>query len=74
MALLAVPIGLFSARRYNALALGFGFTGLGFLFFVTERIMLSMGISGVLPGFLAVWAPILIFGTVTLWYIMLKQD
>ena len=74
MALLAVPIGLFMARSYNSFLLSFAFVMIGFLFFISERLLLSMGESFILPSFLAVWSPHLIFGMMGLWFMIYKQE
>ena len=73
MVVLAAPMGLFIARRYNALLVSFGFIGAGFLYFITERILLSLGETATLPPFLAAWAPFLIFFTMSLWFMLHKQ-
>jgi len=74
MAMMAAPIGLFMARQYNGFLLSFSFIMGGFIFFVSERLLLSMGESFILPSFLAVWSPHLIFGTMSLWFTLYKQE
>ena len=74
MAMMAAPIGLFMARQYNGFLLSFAFIMSGFIFFVSERLLLSMGESFILPSFLAVWSPHLIFGTMSLWFTLYKQE
>ena len=74
MVILAAPMGLFIARRYNALLVSFGFIGVGFLYFITERILLSLGETAALPPFLAAWSPFLIFFTMSLWFMLHKQE
>ena len=74
MVVLAAPMGLFMARQYNALLVGFGFVSAGFLYFITERILLSLGETVILPPFLAAWSPFLIFLTMSLWFMLHKQE
>ncbi len=74
MVIMVAPLALFIARRYNALLASFGFTLSGFVFFVSERVLLSLGESGVLPSFLAIWSPFLIFVMMSLWFMLHKQE
>ncbi|WP_374383578.1 LPS export ABC transporter permease LptG [Dongia sp.] len=65
MILLAAPVAHSLHRRERGLAMGmtFGF-GLGFLYFLTDGLVLSLGESGAVPPFLAAWLPILLFAAV----------
>lgn len=74
MVILSVPIGLFMARSYNSMLLNFTFIITGFLFFISERLLLSMGESYTLPSFLAVWSPHLVFGLMGIWFMVYKQE
>lgn len=74
MALLASPIGLFATRQYNGLLVGFGFVIFGFSYFVIEKILISLGENGRLSTFFAVWSPLIIFGTLSSWFILYKQE
>lgn len=74
MVIMAAPLGLFMARQYNALFVSFGFIMASFVFLVSERLLLSLGESAALPSFLAVWSPLLIFGTMSLWFMLYKQE
>lgn len=62
MILLAAPVAHSLHRREHGLAMGMtvGF-GLGFLYFLTDGLVLSLGESGAVPPFLAAWLPILLF-------------
>lgn len=71
---MAVPLGLSLARQYNGLLYGFGFILVGFMFFIAEKLLFSLGESAALPLFLAIWAPLLIFGTMSLWFMLYKQE
>lgn len=73
MALLAAPAGLFVGRQYNIILANFGFLAVGFGYFIVDRLFFSMGSSGDLPLLLAVWAPLFIFGPMTLWIMLHRQ-
>ena len=73
MIFMAVPLGLSLDRQYNGLLYGFGFILVGFMFFIAEKLLFSLGESAALPLFLAIWAPLLIFGTMSLWFMLYKQ-
>lgn len=74
MVIMVAPMALFIPRRYNPLLVSFGFIMSGFVFFVNERLLLSLGESGALPSFLAIWSPLLIFGTMNLLFMLHKQE
>lgn len=64
MILFAAPLGLQLKRSGRQLRWGgLGF-GVGFIFFITERIMLALGESGTVSPTLAVWGPLAVFGVV----------
>ena len=65
MILLAAPVAHSLHRRERGLAAGMtvGF-GLGFLYFLTDGIVLSLGESGAVPPFFAAWLPILLFAAI----------
>lgn len=65
MILLAAPVAHSLHRRERGLAMGmtFGFS-LGFLYFITDGLVLSLGESGAVPPFLAAWLPILLFAAI----------
>ncbi|MFN3397801.1 MAG: LPS export ABC transporter permease LptG [Sulfurimicrobium sp.] len=65
MILLAAPVAHSLQRRERGLAVGvtIGFS-LGFLYFVTDGLVLALGESGAVPPFLAAWLPILLFAAI----------
>ncbi len=74
MILLAAPVALSFGRRdkgvVSGMAIGFG---LGFLYFITEGLVLSLGESGAVPPFFAAWLPALLFASIGgLWLIRLE--
>jgi len=73
MAVLAAALGMFMGRRYNAIVINSGFITAGFLFLFSEKLLLSWGESQILPPFLAVWSPLLIFTSLGCWYLLHKQ-
>jgi lipopolysaccharide export system permease protein len=74
MLLLAAPVALSFGRRDKGVASGMaiGF-GLGFLYFISEGLVLSLGESGAVPPFFAAWLPALLFASIGgLWLIRLE--
>jgi len=74
MILLAAPVAHSLYRRDRGLAAGMaiGF-GLGFLYFITEGLVQSLGESGAVPPFFAAWLPALLFASIGgLWLIRLE--
>lgn len=74
MILLAAPVALSFGRRDRGVASGMaiGF-GLGFLYFITEGLVLSLGEGGAVPPFFAAWLPPLLFASIGgLWLIKLE--
>jgi lipopolysaccharide export system permease protein len=74
MILLAAPVALSFGRRDKGVASGMaiGF-GLGFLYFITEGLVQSLGESGAVPPFFAAWVPALLFASIGgLWLIRLE--
>ncbi|MGH6892866.1 MAG: LptF/LptG family permease [Dongiaceae bacterium] len=74
MILLAAPVALSFGRRDKGVASGMaiGF-GLGFLYFITEGLVLALGESGAVPPFFAAWLPALLFASIGgLWLIRLE--
>lgn len=65
MILLAAPVAHSLHRRERGLAAGMtiGF-GLGFLYFLTDGLVLSLGESGAVAPFFAAWLPILLFAAI----------
>jgi lipopolysaccharide export system permease protein len=64
MILLAAPVAQSLQRRGRSLAGGIaiGF-GLGFLYFITDGLVMSLGESGAVPPFFAAWLPPLLFAS-----------
>lgn len=74
MILLAAPVALSFGRRDRGVAsdMAIGF-GLGFLYFITEGLVLSLGESCAVPPFFAAWLPALLFASIGgLWLIRLE--
>jgi lipopolysaccharide export system permease protein len=65
MILLAAPVAHSLHRRERGLAMGMtiGFC-LGFLYFLTDGLVMALGESGAVPPFLAAWLPILLFAAI----------
>lgn len=65
MILLAAPVAHSLHRREKGLAVGIaiGF-GLGFLYFITDGLVLSLGETGAIPPFFAAWLPIMLFASI----------
>lgn len=58
--LLALPFGAAPGRRNVALSVAASI-GIGFAFFILSRLSLVLGTGGLVPGWVAGWAPILLF-------------
>jgi len=65
MILLAAPVAQSLQRRDRSLASGIaiGFL-LGFLYFITDGLVMSLGESGAVPPFFAAWLPPLLFASI----------
>jgi lipopolysaccharide export system permease protein len=64
MILLSAPVAQgFQRQRSLGLELSVGM-GLGFLFFVTDGLLLALGEAGALPAALAAWAPMMLFASI----------
>jgi lipopolysaccharide export system permease protein len=65
MILLAAPVAHSLHRRDRGLAAGMaiGF-GLGFLYFIADGLVMSLGETGAVPPVVAAWMPILVFASV----------
>ena len=65
MILLAAPVAHSLYRRDRGLAAGMaiGF-GLGFLYFISDGLVMSLGETGAIPPVVAAWMPILVFASV----------
>jgi lipopolysaccharide export system permease protein len=65
MILLAAPVAHSLYRRDRGLAAGMaiGF-GLGFLYFISDGLVMSLGETGAVPPVVAAWMPILVFASV----------
>lgn len=74
MVLLAAPLGLLLARRNLMLLASFAVVSTGFLFFIAERFLLTLGEDGLLPSFVAVWGPMILFASLALWILLNLQD
>lgn len=70
MVLIAAPLGLMIGRRPNLLAGMAGSIAAGFLFFIFDNVILTLGESGVLPAQLAAWVPILLFSSMAISFLV----
>lgn len=70
MVLIAAPLGLMIGRRSNLLFGVAAGLAAGFLFFVFDNVVLTLGESGVLPAMLAAWVPILLFASMTVSFLL----
>jgi lipopolysaccharide export system permease protein len=69
MVMLCIPMAA-KFRRGGGLGVMFAVgVGLGFLFFVADGISTTLGELGIVPPWLAAWAPLLIFATVGLSFV-----
>lgn len=65
---LALPFGLLPGRRNIMVAVGSAI-GLVFFFFFLSRFSLAMGTGGHVPGWVAGWLPVMLFGGGGFWMI-----
>ncbi|MBX9725717.1 MAG: LptF/LptG family permease [Rickettsiales bacterium] len=70
MLLIAAPIGLQLARRNRMLRASFGCVMAGFMFYVVQQLLASLGETGVLPPILAAWAPIALGAAICNWVLL----
>jgi len=70
MVLIAAPVGLQVARRNTLLLATFAAIGAGFMFFVTERLLLAFGENGYLPAAVAAWTPAILFSVLAAWVLL----
>ena len=64
MLLLAAPVAQ-SLRRQGGAGLGFMIgVGMGFLYFIADGILQSLGESGMLPPLLAAWSSVILFAAI----------
>lgn len=74
MVLMAAPLALILARRGGLVLGGTLAIASGFTFFITEKILLTLGENGQLPVFLAAWGPLIIFGMLASSVILYRQS
>jgi len=74
MVLIAAPLALQAARRNRMLLASFGVVFAGFLFFVSERVLASLGESGMLPAAVAAWTPGIVFASLGAWVVISLED
>ncbi len=70
MLLIAAPIGLQLARRNRMLRASFGCVMAGFLFYVLQQLLASLGETGALPPLLAAWGPIALAAAIGNWLLL----
>ena len=74
MILLAVPLVQFFHHRIGGGWLLASGLALGLLFWICDGLLLTVGESGLLPPFLAAWAPALLFTNVGLYLLVLQES
>ncbi len=74
MVLLAAPLGLLLGRRSRLLLASFAVISTGFLFFIAERFLLTLGEDGVLPPLIAVWGPMFLFASLAFWLLLKLEE
>lgn len=70
MVLIAAPIGLQLARRNHMLRASFGCVMGGFLFYVVQQLLASLGETGALPPILAAWGPMALGAAFCNWLLL----
>lgn len=70
MLLIAAPIGLQLARRNHMLRASFCCVMAGFMFYVVQQLLASLGETGVLPPLLAAWAPMVLGAAIGNWVLL----
>lgn len=70
MVLIAAPIGLQLARRNHMLRASFGCVMGGFLFYVVQQLLASLGETGALPPLLAAWGPMALGAAFCNWLLL----
>lgn len=70
MLLIAAPIGLQLARRNRMLMASFSCIMVGFLFYVIQQLLASLGETGLLPPILAAWAPMALGAAIGNWVLL----
>jgi len=70
MLLIAAPIGMQLARRNRMLMVSFSCMMAGFVFYVVQQLLASLGETGILPPVLAAWAPIVLGAAICNWVLL----
>jgi lipopolysaccharide export system permease protein len=73
MLLMAAPLALQMSRKGDIMKTSGMIVAAGFCFFITERLLLSLGETGYLPPLIAVWSPMAIFSLLAFWVILLIE-
>lgn len=74
MVLLAAPLGFRLMRQDNVYYTTVAIIVAGFIYFITERLLITLAANGYLPVFAGVWSPIVIFGLIAWWILLTKQE
>ncbi|SDF88490.1 LPS export ABC transporter permease LptG [Limimonas halophila] len=74
MVLIAAPVALQAARRNRMLLVSFATILAGFLFFVSERVLVALGETGMLPAAVAAWTPAIVFASLGLWVVISMEE
>lgn len=73
MIFLAAPIGLQIARNNTLMLSGFCVITAGFLYFIADSLIATLGEGGFIPPVLAAWSPAVIFSLLSAWIIVLQD-
>ncbi|MBY0356164.1 MAG: LptF/LptG family permease [Rickettsiales bacterium] len=70
MLMMAVPVAFQLARRNQILICCFGCIMAGFLFYVVQQLLASLGETAALPPILAAWSPAILGASMTNWAVL----
>lgn len=74
MILLAAPLGLQLARKDTMMMKSFYVICGGFLFFIFERLIATLGEGGFINAALAAWSPAIIFAMIAGWILLMEES
>lgn len=74
MILLAAPLGLQLARKDTMMIKSFYVICGGFLFFIFERLIATLGEGGFINAGLAAWSPAFVFAMIAGWILLMQEN